>query len=148
VRVQQLRRDVWWVVIRTHLAVSFALAVASCAGCSSTSTGAAGDAGTEGGRFFPTRGDAAADAVSTPDPTKSCVDGSDACGACLNASCCGPIEACQNDSGCEAIVDCAYACGTDQTCIDDCRSSSPDGASLFDQFTSCVQNKCNGKCGS
>lgn len=71
--------------------------------------------------------------------------GSD-CTNCMQTQCGSQLSACQANSSCMSIIQCAANC-TDQTCLDSCVSSYPSGASAFNAFYGCISEMCYIECG-
>lgn len=140
--------------------MSFALVAAMVAACSASSSGTGpadgGAANNKGGGFgaIINKGGSSGGTGTTPPadggggttgPTNndacSGLGGSDACGQCLNASCCNEMQACAGNQSCTALINCANAC-TEQTCYENCIQSNQAGAQALQPLITCAQNNC------
>jgi|HubBroStandDraft_1064217.scaffolds.fasta_scaffold20991_3 hypothetical protein len=65
-----------------------------------------------------------------------------ACDACEFNNCCDQFTTCQENSACASIGQCVQACSS-QSCIDDCESQYPGGASDFSTFSNCLIAFCS-----
>jgi hypothetical protein len=60
----------------------------------------------------------------------------------------GSVDACFDDTDCDALVTCLNNCSTG-SCQQDCVDDHPSGFALFDAIFVCVcDNACNSECGS
>lgn len=85
-------------------------------------------------------------APSTPTTGKACyASGSSGCDACVNAKCCGAINACAANAQCAALYDCLSMC-TDGSCESYCAQQYPSGVSLYQSASQCVRTTCGGSC--
>lgn len=83
--------------------------------------------------------------TTTPTPdagtTTSCSltgsTGIAACDQCLRESCCSQANACFANSSCRSVISCVNSCGGGSTCMQQCFSSYPSGASLASSLYSC-----------
>jgi hypothetical protein len=80
-------------------------------------------------------------------------DGSGSCQTCQECAqaeggpCFDEVNACLGDPDCSAFIDCLNTCGTDQTCVDQCAATFPNGASLYAAAVVCVVcDTCPGDC--
>jgi hypothetical protein len=71
-----------------------------------------------------------------------------ACDTCMDTSClaqCGTCSA--TGSPCMTFLTCAGACASgDQTCVNNCATQSPTGASEYDALITCLQTSCATQC--
>jgi hypothetical protein len=71
----------------------------------------------------------------------------DDCYACQKASCCTEYLACTNSDECLYFVSCGLPCA-DTSCLAACAADYPEGAQLFDDFSSCGDASCVDTCSS
>ena len=73
----------------------------------------------------------------------------DACNVCIKDKCLTECNACATNMECVAIVKCRGDCGSDQGCLDECRSTHHDGISDYDAFLpkdGCLGLECAKEC--
>ena len=68
------------------------------------------------------------------------------CQGCVKVKCPGQLQACEDNTDCNAILECIDSCvnngGVADTCIEGCVSSSPGGKTLFDAMSACASKDC------
>ena len=83
---------------------------------------------------------AASGGATSGDPPNVCDGGGncDDCIACaVDGPCAAEAEACEQDLGCLAFLDCVSGCG-DEACALDCADGNEEGAEIFQQAAACV----------
>ena len=136
--------------------LSSALVFGFATACSSTTTEPAGTTGT------PDAADAADETLEVElqdaAPTqctivKGITTGVKVCDDCLQKNCCGVINACYTDKGCEALNLCITNCGktlgtgdAGAQCTRDCaKGKDPEATKLLDMLT-CENERCGTDC--
>jgi hypothetical protein len=72
--------------------------------------------------------------------------GSQSCNNCMQG-CCAQDNACVSSQDCVDLINCLNACQpNDSTCVGNCRSGHPSGATLFDGITKCMSAQCSSSC--
>lgn len=80
-------------------------------------------------------------------------NGNSKCDKCMVANCCSQAQACASDNSdaasdtCMNYLDCLDQCGNDNTCIQACNSSYPNGKKKYDPMDTCLTQKCGVSCG-
>ncbi len=144
-------------MFRTIIVAATALVLLpACSGGSPTGSGngdagsGTNDSGHGGGLFGGGRAggiDASNGGTMGGSPGQCIQTGNQACDACLNASCCDSILACEQNTSCTSLYQCLAACAqNDQSCIDQCISQYGDGKDALEQVLSCADQACTGKC--
>ncbi len=72
------------------------------------------------------------------------------CALCLDQSCCAQAGACESDTDCAAIVECARQCpdpadGSSQ-CVQDCFADHGPGGQLYNALLLCMGQQCGEVC--
>ncbi|RYE90021.1 MAG: hypothetical protein EOO75_10825 [Myxococcales bacterium] len=62
------------------------------------------------------------------------------CAACVDASCCGPSQACEGDPDCRALLDCVTHCDGTPTCQQDCIDQHPEGFPGLEALGNCIDD--------
>ncbi len=109
----------------------------SSSGGSTSGTGATAGSG----------GNAASSSGAAPGTGGTSATTPNVCETCIDASCSAPIEACESDAECLALLNCLEPC-LDQTCADQCLATHAAGKSLLDTADACVASTCANECGS
>lgn len=68
--------------------------------------------------------------------------GSPTCDACLDATCCGDVNACVSDADCRDFMSCLDSC-SDATCETACQTAHPTGAVELTSLSTCVTTSCS-----
>jgi len=67
--------------------------------------------------------------------------GESQCDQCANASCCGPLSACDESTVCQNLFRCESGC-TSSACVTRCQQQFPSGVGALDSLESCLSLKC------
>ncbi len=84
---------------------------------------------------------------SEPGKTDNCVQGTPSFNDCLNTcmtiQCTTELTTCNNSKDCTSILTCLNACGSDQSCSQNCQlNASAKGAQELNAMIGCMQSKC------
>jgi len=87
-------------------------------------------------------------AASSESSTGGCSGSCNACSICSTQSTCSDdYQACVDDKGCSALINCAINCGLTDACTDACvmRNRVDEGSfALFEALRACVEAECGG----
>jgi hypothetical protein len=123
------------------------IALAACGG-SSTDVGSDGGGSDDGSRGTNEGGGPCSSLAAA----EAMLDIPAACGACLGASCCSELDACENSSACRDITLCVASCrgkgGTSASCTPECSGESDSGSATaeVDSLAACVAAHCSAVC--
>ncbi len=141
-----------------------AVVAASLVACSGGTTTIPGEnAGDNEGQLVPAKKDKAETAKKPTVPTepidppkaepkagtcnlKNIQFKADACGTCVNESCCDEWTTCDKNADCLPLFVCAQKCQGEQACIQECVTMYPTGATPLVTATKCITAKCDAKC--
>lgn len=71
----------------------------------------------------------------------------DACLGCGEESCASQAEACNGASGCQSLLSCTLACGSNASCLSDCATSvTADDQAAMVAYQSCLVTQCLNEC--
>jgi hypothetical protein len=79
------------------------------------------------------------------DPGDDVGDPVDACEQCVEASCAGAWQACENDAECIALDECSANCA-DDACVQRCDEAHPTGVAPLVAFYECLGTSCADPC--
>lgn len=76
-----------------------------------------------------------------------CAAGADdnTCDTCQKQKCCAELTACSDDADCNGLATCAAACA-DDTCVQTCLDTYPDGFAILDEAATCQTENCGTPC--
>ena len=101
----------------------------------------------EGYQYNRSNGELTADLTSFSDYGGFAIGDTDQCTACTEAQCSEPLQACEGDPDCSAVLECFSLCIEDDgdagDCVETCSDAHPAGLDLFDAVGTCVQENCS-----
>jgi hypothetical protein len=72
--------------------------------------------------------------------------GADACGKCIETSCCDEWMACEKNPECLPLIACVQKCNGEETCVGECVETHRDGANALIATSKCRAASCKAKC--